>query len=71
MLFQMTRQDFQEIKRKHKPVHKRLKVESFERQSTAGLKVWLQLLPNTPEVATSSASAPSASTSSSLSWKEL
>ena len=71
VLFQMTRQDFQEIKRKHKPVHKKLEVESFERQSTAGLKVWLQLLPDTPEMAPSSGSTASASTSSSLSWKEL
>lgn len=71
VLFKMTRQEFQEIKRKHKPVRKRLKLESFERLSTAGRKVWLQLLPATPKVATSGASTASASTSSSLTWKEL
>ena len=71
LLFKMTRQEFQEIKRKYKPICQRFKVESFERQKTPSLKVWLQLLPATLQDATSSASTASASTSSSLDWKEL
>ena len=69
LLFKMTRQESQEVKRKHKPVCKKLKLDSFERQSIAGLKVWLQLLPATPAAATSGAST--ASASSSVTWKEL